>query len=302
VLQNAVAVVPPGAWAVGVSGGADSVALLRLLRDRSDLSLRVVHLDHQLRGDESDADAASVEALARSLNLPMTLVRRSDLEPGLADLPKNPAAKYRRLRLTLFAATCDAHGLQGVILAHHADDLAETVLQRLARGSGWETLTAMRTDAVVRNVRIVRPLLHIRGKALREYLQSIKQNWREDSSNESDRYSRNRVRKILWKHPQLIDLLLELSRACGELEKWVDAHAPPLGETFGVNEFANLPELLARRAGARWLAARGVPREELSAEVVGRLIAICADASNPALNEFPGSVRVRRRRGRVSAG
>src|SRR5512133_2495346 len=117
-LVQAVAHIPAGGWAVGVSGGADSVALLSLLRRRIDLSLQVVHLDHQTRGQASTDDAAFVEQLSRAWNLPATLARRSEIEAGLTELPANPSARYRALRLELFRRVVGRGGLQGVILAH----------------------------------------------------------------------------------------------------------------------------------------------------------------------------------------
>src|SRR4051794_19617096 len=89
---HAVAAVPPGAWAVGVSGGADSVALLELLAAgaaRAERSLHVVHLDHETRAGESAADAAFVRELAARHALPATIARRGEIEPLVADLPNN---------------------------------------------------------------------------------------------------------------------------------------------------------------------------------------------------------------------
>src|SRR5687767_13247587 len=113
-LAAAVARVPSGRWAVGVSGGADSVAMLLLLRDRADLALHVAHLDHQIRGDASKADAEFVKALAERLGLPCTIARRDQLEIAIPDLPPNPSARYRAARLALFRNVAAAHGLQGV--------------------------------------------------------------------------------------------------------------------------------------------------------------------------------------------
>src|SRR4051794_10585082 len=112
----ATALLPPGSrWAVGVSGGADSAALLRLLHARGDLSLHVVHLDHQTRGSASAGDAEFVGALAASLALPFTLGTRAEAEEALAasDLPTNPSARFRVLRLKLFRDVVSAHALDG---------------------------------------------------------------------------------------------------------------------------------------------------------------------------------------------
>src|SRR5581483_12515163 len=101
-LLSAIAAVPPGAWAVGVSGGADSVALLLLLAGRGDLALHVVHLNHETRGPESDGDERFVRDLAGRLNLPCVAARRSEVEPALDDLAANPSARYRAARMALF--------------------------------------------------------------------------------------------------------------------------------------------------------------------------------------------------------
>src|SRR5438034_1508222 len=129
--------VPAGAWAVAVSGGGDSVALLELLRHRGDLLLHVVHLDHETRGGESATDALFVGELAARWGLAFTIRRRSEIEPAIAArLPANRSARFRAARLELFRRVIAEHRLAGVILAHHADDQAETVVQRLLRGSG----------------------------------------------------------------------------------------------------------------------------------------------------------------------
>ena len=95
-LATAIAAVAPGNWAVGVSGGADSVALLAMLHDRPYLRLYVVHLNHETRGPESEADAAFVAALAAEWNIPCTVARIGEL--ALPSAPRNRAARFRALR------------------------------------------------------------------------------------------------------------------------------------------------------------------------------------------------------------
>src|SRR6266496_1788814 len=132
-LMAAIETVPAGAWSVGVSGGADSVALLHLLRQRRDLSFHVAHLDHQTRNGESATDALFVAELAGKWGVPFTIAIRSDVEDESSHLEKNLSARYRTARLEFFRRVVAQHQLRGVILAHHADDQAETVLQRLLR-------------------------------------------------------------------------------------------------------------------------------------------------------------------------
>jgi tRNA(Ile)-lysidine synthetase-like protein len=301
-LQLAIDDVPAGAWAVAVSGGADSVALLRLLHGRGGLSLHVVHLDHQARGEASAADAEFVRGLAGELGVPCTVAIRSEVERTLGTVLPNASARYRAARLELFRRVVDDQKLTGVILAHHADDQAETVLHRLIRGSGPNGLAGMSGRAQVDGILLLRPLLGTRRAQLRDYLGSIGQTWREDASNASDDYLRNRLRKWLAAEPGLHEASLELSNACRATATWVRRAAPRLGESFPVDGLGPLPDVLAHESARQWLAARGVPADELSEGALDRLVAMARDAASPARAHFPGAVLVRRRRRVISAG
>jgi tRNA(Ile)-lysidine synthetase-like protein len=294
--QNAINSVTPGAWAVGVSGGADSVALLTLLRSRSDLSLHIVHLNHQTRGTESDDDARFVRSLADQFGLRCTIATRLEMESEVPDLPQNPSARYRRLRLALFRRVVRENKLDGVLLAHHADDQAETILLRLLRGSRFSGLAGMSASNVVSGVRCVRPLLGTRRRALRQWLRDCNQAWREDSSNQLPQYLRNRLRAMLGADPQLSDVLLELGAACGALKDWVNSTAPATNQ---VSVLADLPTILARGSARKWLIASGVSPAQLEPEMIDRLLAMCQDASTPSRAQFPSGVIVARRRGMV---
>src|SRR5437870_3026804 len=140
-LHKAVWQIPAGRWGIGVSGGADSVALLRLLCEIPHIESMVVHLNHQSRGRESDDDAEFVAQLAASLKLKSAIARRDQIEPTLGDLPKNRSARFRALRLAWFRSIVHQNNLAGVIMAHHADDQAETIFFRLLRGSHYRGLT-----------------------------------------------------------------------------------------------------------------------------------------------------------------
>jgi tRNA(Ile)-lysidine synthetase-like protein len=293
--------VPAGRWAVGVSGGADSVALLLLLRSRADLSLHVVHLDHQTREGASGLDAEFVAALAERLGLPAAVARRDSVERGMEGLPMNISSRYRAVRLELFRRVVDEHGLDGVVLAHHSDDQAETVLLRLMRGSGVTKLGGMEAVQKVGGLLIRRPLLGVRRGALREYLASRGEAWREDVSNASDAYARNRVRKWLERFPEGHELLIKLGASCRRYGGWIRAGAPELGDSFRARELAGLPRVLAREAGRRWLIEQGALPGELTAAVLDRFAAMAVDAATPGRQQFPGNVDLRRRGGKLSA-
>lgn len=300
-LKQAIECVPAGEWAVGVSGGADSVALLRLLHSRSDLRLIVAHLDHETRAAQSTADAAFVSDLARRLDLACVVSRRSEVEPRLVHPPANPSARFRMCRLRFFAEVVEAHRLKGVLLAHHADDQAETVFQRLIRGSGWMGLGGMEPFTPVGQLVIGRPLLGVRGARLRNWLSEIGQPWREDASNQSAVYQRNRVRVLLSRHPDLRDRLIELASAVQSLRKWVRATAPRWGDSIASAELTGWPSLVVDHALRQWLVDRGVPAELIEPPVVRRLRTMIEDAASPPRQHFPGGVLLRRHRGRVSA-
>ncbi|HWE93508.1 MAG TPA: tRNA lysidine(34) synthetase TilS [Tepidisphaeraceae bacterium] len=300
-LFSAIDSVPAGAWAVGVSGGADSVALLALLRTRGDLRLHVVHLDHQTRGEASAADAQFVRQLAQEWGIECTVALRSEIESEMSELPANLSARFRAVRLALFRKVVARQNAAGVILAHHADDQAETILHRLLRGSGPMGLVAMEPDADVGGLRILRPLLTVQRVAVRKHLDEIGQNWHEDASNSSDKYLRNRLRRMLADSPDLTPELLHLGDACRALRDWARAAAPALPDAFRVEQLAAAPPLLAAEAARRWLTARGVAPDEIAPDVAGRLVTMSADAASPVRAHFPGKVLVRRRRGMISS-
>jgi tRNA(Ile)-lysidine synthase len=180
---------------IGVSGGADSVALLRLLaelRGRLCVQLLVLHFHHQLRGAEADEDELFVAGLARELGF--------DFVPDRADVAGearrngwNLEDAARRLRYQFFASVADSHGLSRVAVAHTANDQAETVLAHLFRGTGPTGLAGIYPVAG----RIIRPLLDIGHDELREYLLRLNQPWREDATNGDTSRTRARIRHKL---------------------------------------------------------------------------------------------------------
>ena len=299
---------PPGRWAVAVSGGADSVALLELLASRrqrrcgGDLELVVAHLDHETRAGRSADDADFVDALAQQWSLPCVVARRSDVERLLADVPANRPARYRAARLTLFRKIIADEKLDGVVLAHHADDQAETIIQRLLRGSGAAGLVGIRADCVVSGVRVIRPLLAVPRSALREFLRARGTTWCEDATNALPDQQRNRVRTLLAAHPTLAAAAIELGGASAALVGWLRSAGPELGEVFDVRALQNVPPPVARESARRWLVARAGPDEEIPPAAADRLVDMACDAAAPARQHFPGGVLVRRRGGKIAAG
>ncbi len=188
--------------AVAVSGGADSVALLRaLLQLRAELGIvvSVVHVHHGMRGAEADADEQFVMQLAARFDLPLH-TKRVDV-PGHSKQNRiSRETSARELRYEFFKCLLEAGACDKIATAHTLDDQAETVLLRILRGTGTRGLVAIppfRDATPELASRIVRPLLGTRRSDIEEYLHSLDQPWREDASNRSPEHLRNRVRHEL---------------------------------------------------------------------------------------------------------
>lgn len=300
-VAHALDAIPDGHWGVAVSGGADSTALLVLLRERRpSLPLVALHYNHELRGTESDRDEHFVRRLAETLQL-ATVVERAgqDAAPG-GNTPARRQARYRGLRLRFFARCVASHHLDGVLLGHHRDDQAETVLFRLVRGSGLLGLTGMARDRVVSGVRLLRPLLDVDGQALRDELRRRHIDWCEDSSNQHQQYARNRARGLLRACPELRAAVITLQAHARSLVHWLEANTPTLPPEFPCDLLADLSDLQARFAARRWLRAAGGDVEDINERTCGRLVRMARDAATPACQSFPG-VEVLRRGGRIAA-
>lgn len=180
--------IPPGRRVlVALSGGRDSVALLRLLvvlREDRRLDVRAAHLDHRMRPDSS-RDAAWVAGLCRAWNVP--LVAASALHPPASE------AAARAIRYHFLRSAARATRSNLIATAHHRDDQAETVLLRVLRGTGVRGLRGV----APRRGRIVRPLLPFDRGAIDAYVDEAGLAWREDPSNADGRWLRNRVRAAL---------------------------------------------------------------------------------------------------------
>lgn len=181
----------PGRVLAAVSGGADSVGLLRVLDALSReerFTLAAAHVDHGLR-DDSPADAAFTAALCEKLGVPCEIHR---LSLKRADENTAREARYAALYRSARALNADV-----IALAHHEGDQAETVLMRLARGAGGDGLGGMRALAPIggESFALWRPFLTIAPELIREALGEINQTWREDATNARDDYFRNRVRR-----------------------------------------------------------------------------------------------------------
>ncbi len=178
---------------VAASGGIDSSTLLFLLSKigkNMGFSIAVAHVNHQLRGEESTGDEVFVRGLAESLGAPC-YVLKADVRGYARENGLSVQHAGRDLRYRYFEETADAHGCDRIAIAHNIDDQVETFLLRVIKGSGLSGLASI----PIRRGRIIRPLLRSFRSQIVEYAQSHAIAYREDSSNLSDKYERNFIRR-----------------------------------------------------------------------------------------------------------
>ncbi|MBN2475012.1 MAG: tRNA lysidine(34) synthetase TilS [Pirellulales bacterium] len=312
---------PPEAWRdvtvlAAVSGGADSVALLRAMRalKRGGAGrLCASHFNHGLRGEESAADEAFVTELCRRLGVPCQVGR----PPGGAvadDAGDGLEAAARAARYGFLQRAAARLGARYVVTAHTADDQAETILHRILRGTGVGGLAAMsRARALGPAATLLRPLLAFRRSELTAYLDDLGQSYRADSSNADTRLTRNRIRHELL--PQLaaqynsnvVEALLRLGSLAAEVQGVVDAIVDDLADRCGRREdpdtlwidaaaLAGQPRFVVRELlMAAWrrqdwpMQAMGFAQWDLLAEMIGN----CTDSAPSALpprQTLPGNV------------
>lgn len=251
-----------GGLVVAVSGGPDSVALLQAIcacRPEG-TAVVVAHLNHQLRGAESDADEALVGELAQRLGVSFV---RAGMDVRTLAQGDNLEATARRLRYAWLAEVAQAHGLGVVATGHTASDQAETVLLRLLRGAGFQGLRGIAgARDLVPGVTLVRPLRTITRREVLAYLDEIGEGARHDASNDDLTLTRNRIRQQLLPlleadyNPAIARVLVRLADQADE---------------FFQEEEATANELLARAERPRAEAVVILDRATLATEPRSRL-------------------------------
>ena len=227
---------PLAAWrevgvVVAVSGGADSVALLRALhaiKTGGAGRLVVAHFNHLLRGDDSDCDEQFVVKLAAELGLACEVGRAA--APGTpANLRDGLEAAARAARYDFLKKVAERVGARYVATAHTADDKAETILHRILRGTGIAGLAGIpRSRLLTPAVSLLRPMLPFRRAEVLAYLHDLGQPFRQDDSNRDTQFTRNRIRHELLPllaehyHPGVREALLRLSQLASGAQSVID--------------------------------------------------------------------------------
>jgi tRNA(Ile)-lysidine synthase len=310
---------PPPGLVVAVSGGPDSVALLRALiavRGNQPIPLVASHLNHQLRGADSDSDEAFVVELHARLLVEgvghLHLAQhRLDVARLAAERGGNLEALARQERYRWLAEVARTNGLHHVATGHTANDQAETVLHRLLRGTGLDGLRGIAFRRLLEpGVEVVRPLLSVTHEQVRAWLVELQQPARHDASNDDPRFTRNRIRHELLPllardyNPTVVETLSRLAAQAEEVFADEEAAAAvllrqaerPRAGAMVIVEVSCLrhaPRRLVRSALRLVWQREGWPMGEMSFDHWQRLADLTTAESGA--HDLPGGVHARRR-------
>jgi tRNA(Ile)-lysidine synthase len=300
---------------LALSGGPDSVALFYALRElapRFGYRLAAAHLNHRLRGAESDRDEAFVRDLCSTLGVELTVERSSDLDPAASNLEE----RAREARYGFLAGAAALLGASHIATAHHADDQAETVMLRLLRGAGAAGLGAMADTMTLAptGLTLLRPMLRVGRQEILRYLDSIGARFVSDSSNAHQGFLRNRVRVELLPKlereyaPGLGRRLAALATEMRELDDYVAqaarvelnsrlSEAVPGGplDLLDLNGFAGLHPALAVALLREFVAARIGSLRRFTRRHIDDMRRLIAGESPSATLDLPGGWRAARR-------
>lgn len=280
-------------YAIAVSGGADSLALLWLAARAFGPRAHVLTVDHRLR-PEAQAECAQVLAIARAEGLPATAIRLA-MQPG-----PNLQEEAREARYAAMAQSCEALGIRHLLTAHHRDDQAETLLMRLSRGSGLSGLSGIRPVATLAGLSVLRPLLPHSRAELQAIVGAAGWTAADDPSNRNPRFSRTHARELLAETPWLEPARLAASAThLAEAEAalgWIDDR---LWESRAVRDGAGvrldpeaLPAYLCRRLLLRAYTELGA--EAPDGPALSRLLARLEAGSGGTLGGYRATVKAGR--------
>ncbi|MBI4390902.1 MAG: tRNA lysidine(34) synthetase TilS [candidate division NC10 bacterium] len=290
---------------VAVSGGVDSVVLLDCLHrlaPRMGLSLRVAHLDHGLRGEEGAADAAFVREAAAARGLAVTV---GHLPPGALEARgRSLQEAAREARYAFLAEAAKAAGAERIAVAHTADDVAETVLMNLLRGSGP---AGLRGIPPVRGRRVIRPLLTVRRQQVEAYARARRLPFRPDPSNTDPRFLRNRIRQRLLPflekefNPRVVESVARAAALLEDDHAYLEGEAARVPAAFPLEAGAlrALPLPVRRRVLVRALRAALPKGSRVRLEHLQAVEALLDPGGDRGVVRLPGPLEARLREGRI---
>lgn len=255
--------VPPGRYILAVSGGVDSMVLLDLLSQNSGVELIVAHFNHGIRKD-ADKDERLVKNKAKEYGL--------SFEVGFGNLGKNTSEDAaRKARYSFLLDLKEKYKANSVITAHHQDDLVETAIINLLRGTGRRGLISITT-----NKKVTRPLIHHAKKELLAYAKTNNIKWHEDSTNQDESYLRNYVRRqiipklSIERREKIIEDITRVSEIDDLIEPQIAKLSHQISNNSEINrhKFAALPVELGNEVIIHLLKAKNL---EYDAKTVNRV-------------------------------
>jgi tRNA(Ile)-lysidine synthetase-like protein len=245
--------ISPGKYVVAVSGGVDSMVLLDLLRQKPRLELVVAHFDHGIRPDSAH-DRKLVQRIAKAYSLPFV-----HAEGKLG--PKTSEALAREARYAFLRRVQAEQAAEAIITAHHQDDMLETAIMNLLRGTGRRGLSSLKSRKD-----LVRPLLDWTKKDVREYAEEHDLVWAEDSTNDDERYLRNYIRHNILSRftpggrESLMHHIKQASRVNDEIDTLLDKDLQDQPAPNELNRawYVHLPYAVATEMMAAWLRRNGI--------------------------------------------
>lgn len=308
---------------VGVSGGPDSVAMLHLLcglngREGHAHALHVAHVNHRLRGGDSDADAEFVCELARRLNVPCT-IESADVAARAQERGLSIEQAGRDCRFDFFSRLCLKTGAKAVALAHHADDNAETVLHRILRGTGLRGLVGIRPVRPLcpgSEVRVVRPMLRFRRSEIEAYLATCGIEYRQDASNLLPTHTRNRIRHDVLPllseqiNPQVSEALLRLAEQARGLDAYITETCDRMMESLVIERddrslvlhspsLVRKPLVIQTQLIRQAILQMGLGEGELTYGHLSAVADLAAGSEGSKALDLPAGLRVTRRYSRL---
>ena len=297
---------------LGLSGGADSVCLFFLLlglRKEIDFKLACVHVHHGLRGAAADGDEAFSAGLCRRYDVPCKSfffdVKREAQKRGVSEEEEG-----RYLRYQSFEEVLNGLGYNKIAVAHHMGDQAETVLYHLCRGSGLSGLSGMRPVSGNR----IRPLLCVGREEITAYLTERRISWREDGTNETLMYTRNRIRNVvlpcLREHvnPSSSEHIAACASAALEAERYIEKQAKKAWEAgareacgevrFSLSEYEELDVVIRKQLIFMAADFLGCGRKDITAVHLSMVLGLLQAATGKEVR-LPGRLCVRREYGEL---
>ncbi|HEY0369893.1 MAG TPA: tRNA lysidine(34) synthetase TilS [Chthoniobacterales bacterium] len=293
---------PADRYLIGVSGGRDSIALLHALVRRGYQRLIVCHLDHQLRGRASAADARFVARVADALGLECETAK-SDVREFAAAHRQSIETAARAVRYAFFLELARRRRCRTIFLAHHADDLVETYLFNLFRG-GARTMRPVSIHSLGKTkLTIVRPLLHVWRDAIDAYISAYSLKFREDATNAGAAATRNRMRHKIIPYLEkefgrgIRKAIWRTAVVAQEEDAILESMSAVPAERLDVRSLGKQPIALQRRAIRAWLQHHGVA--DVAFDLVESVRALLDPRATAAKVNLPRDRHARRRAGEL---